>query len=261
MTVAKGRTGPVLDNPRWVNELFSSTQFAWVWLMLRIYLGVQWLEGGWHKLSEEPWTTTGFVIKGFWERAVAMPEPPGRAPIAYDWYREFLKFMLDHEMYELFGKLVAYGEVLVGIGLLVGCFTGIAAFFGAVMNWNFMLAGTASTNPVLGILAIALIVGWKTAGWWGLDRFVLPYVGAPWARGELFGGHRPMIEGEKSQPVLRYVEEWGRMLIAAGVAIYSLAYLQGAVQLIIFLFAVLLAATTGLGLAFVRGDKGIERTS
>jgi len=159
--------------------------------------------------------------------------------------------MLNNEMYEIFGKLVAYGEVLVGLGLLVGAFTGVAAFFGAVMNWNFMLAGTASTNPVLGLLAIGLMVAWKTAGWWGLDRFLLSYVGAPWERGALLDGHKLVIEGEQPHAPSRYVEEWVRMLVASGVAIYGLAYLDGGVQLIVFLLAALLAAATGLGMFFI----------
>ena len=34
----------VLRDPRWLTELFSSTKFAWVWLAVRIYLGMQWLQ-------------------------------------------------------------------------------------------------------------------------------------------------------------------------------------------------------------------------
>jgi len=46
---------------------------------------------------------------------------------------------LDAEAYSWFGKAVAYGELLVGVALVIGAFTGIAAFFGALMNWNFMI--------------------------------------------------------------------------------------------------------------------------
>jgi thiosulfate dehydrogenase [quinone] large subunit len=54
------------------------------------------------------------------------------------------------------------------------------------MNFNFMLAGTASTNPVLFLAAILLIMAWKVAGWWGLDRFLLPLLGTPWRPGRWF---------------------------------------------------------------------------
>ena len=80
------------------------------------------------------------------------------------------------------------GELLIGLALIVGAFTGIAAFFGGFMNWNFMMAGSASINPVLFTLSILLILAWKTAGWIGLDRFLLPALGTPWRRGRLFAG-------------------------------------------------------------------------
>ncbi|MDR7550885.1 MAG: hypothetical protein QN131_13255 [Armatimonadota bacterium] len=72
------------------------------------------------------------------------------------------------------------GELLVGVAIIVGAFVGIAAFFGGFMNWNFMVAGTASINPVLFTLSIVLMLAWKTAGWWGLDRWLLPRLGTPW---------------------------------------------------------------------------------
>ena len=76
--------------------------------------------------------------------------------------------------------MVAYGELLVGLGLIVGLLTGIAAFFGALMNVSFLLAGTLSTNPILFILATWLVLAWKVAGWYGLDRYALPKLGTPW---------------------------------------------------------------------------------
>ena len=88
--------------------------------------------------------------------------------------------LIDNEAYVWFGKLIAFGELLVGIGLIVGAFVGVAAFFGAAMNFNFLLAGTASTNPLMFLLAMLLIMAWKTAGYYGLDRFLLPLIGTPW---------------------------------------------------------------------------------
>lgn len=62
-----------------------------------------------------------------------------------------------------FAKLIVAGELLLGIALILGAFVGIAAFFASFMNWNFMMAGTANTNPVLFTLSILLILAWKTA--------------------------------------------------------------------------------------------------
>jgi thiosulfate dehydrogenase (quinone) large subunit len=131
----------------------------------------------------------------------AIPEE-GRPAITYDWYRDFLTFMLEREWYTWFGPLIAIGEVLVGIGLILGALTGIAAFFGLVMNMSFMLAGTASTNPVLGALAIFIILGWKVAGHWGIDRYLLPAIGAPWSPGWLARREKAVAEGGKRQPTV-----------------------------------------------------------
>ena len=76
---------------------------------------------------------------------------------------------------------MACGELLIGIALIVGAFVGIAAFFGAFMNWNFIMAGAASTNGMLLVVAILLILAWKTAGYFGADYFLLRWLGVPWS--------------------------------------------------------------------------------
>ena len=73
----------------------------------------------------------------------------------------------------------------IGLGLLFGVLTGLAAFFGAFMNMSFLLAGSASTNPVMFTLAIGLILAWKVAGYYGVDRYLLPALGVPWHPGAL----------------------------------------------------------------------------
>lgn len=160
--------------------LFSDVRFASFWLVVRVYVGWLWLSSGWGKVQNPAWTDTGEAILGFWKRAVAVPAPPARPAITFDWYRNFLQMLIDNEAHVWFGKLIAFGEVLVGIGLIVGAFVGVAAFFGAAMNFNFLLAGTASTNPVMFLLAMLLIMAWKTAGYYGLDRVLLPLLGTPW---------------------------------------------------------------------------------
>ncbi|MBI4276912.1 MAG: DoxX family membrane protein [Armatimonadetes bacterium] len=177
----------VLEDPPIARFLFNGTTMAWVWLIARLYLGYMWIDAALHKVNDPSWVQTGLALKGFWLRAVAIPKPPARPPISFPWYREFLQYMLDIQAYTWFGKLVAYGELLIGIALVLGVLTGFAAFFGAFMNFNFMLAGTASTNPVLFLIAILLILAWKTAGYVGVDRYLLPLLGTPWQPGRIFG--------------------------------------------------------------------------
>lgn len=179
-------TAVQFDDPPFVKALFGSTAWSWLWLIVRLYVAYRWLTSGIGKLSNPAWTQTGAALKGFWTNAVRVPDLPARPPISFDWYRSFLEALLAGNHYVWFSKLVVAGEILIGVALLLGLFTGIAALFGAFMNWNFMMAGTASINPVLFPLAILLVLAWKTAGWWGLDRWVLPALGTPWRPGKVF---------------------------------------------------------------------------
>ena len=176
-----------LRDPGVIRLVFSNTWLAPLWLLARLYLGYQWLLAGSHKVwGEGRWIAVdgpdGLALSGFWERAIAVPEA-GRPPIVFDWYRGFLTFMVDNEWYTWFSWIIALGEVTVGIALIVGAFTGFAALGGAFMNFNFMLAGAASTNPVLFVIALLVAFGWKTAGWIGVDRWLLPALGTPWQPG------------------------------------------------------------------------------
>lgn len=175
-----------IKDPQIAHLLFNDSRIAAFWLGVRLYVGYEWLAAGVHKVTDPAWMNGGTALKGFWTRVIAQPAPPARAPITYDWYRDFLSFLLGNQGYTWFAPLVAVGEVLVGVGLIVGCLVGFAAFFGALMNFNFMLAGSASTNPVLFALAVALILAWKVAGYYGVDRYLLPVLGAPWSPGKLF---------------------------------------------------------------------------
>jgi len=182
--IVKTRRGVVIEDPLIAKFLFSDTRFAPVWTVIRVLLGFAWLQAGLGKIGEPGWMVTGESLLGFWTRAVAIPET-GRPPISFDWYRSFLQSMIDAGSYVWFAKLIAVGEVLVGMGLIVGAFVGIAAFFAALMNWNFIMAGSASSNGLLLVGAILLILAWKTAGYYGADYFLLPRLGTPWKRRSL----------------------------------------------------------------------------
>jgi thiosulfate dehydrogenase [quinone] large subunit len=174
----------VVNEPLFARKLFSEVgAVSIVWLLLRLWLGWEWISAGWGKITgtgAHPWGPESLL--GFWQRAVAIPQPPARPAIVYDWYRAFLELLINIKAESWMASLVAWGEFLVGIAIILGIFVGIAAMFGAFMNMNFMLAGSASTNPVLLLAAILLMLAWKTAGWWGLDRWLLPRLGTPWSK-------------------------------------------------------------------------------
>ena len=194
----------LIPDPPLARMLFSTTTFAWLWALVRIYLGYQWLTAGWHKITGGGWIDGGTALKGFWAKAAAIPAAPAKPAITYDWYRAFIQFMLDNGWYSWFASLVAFGEFMIGVALIVGAFVGIAAFFGALLNWNFIMAGAASTNPVLLMLGIVLILAWKVGGWYGLDRFLLPIIGTPWTpRGE----HAPPVRPQPAPSVVTPAQE------------------------------------------------------
>ena len=178
------RTGQTFSDPPFAKALFSQPDWAWVWLVARFWLGAQWIQAATEKITNPGWMSTGAALKGFWAQSIVVPDK-GRPPITYGWYRAFIEYMYNHGHYVWFAKLVVIGELAVGIALILGAFVGIAALMGALMNFNFMLAGSASTNPVLFGVAVLLVMGWKTAGWFGLDRWLLPAVGTPWQPGNL----------------------------------------------------------------------------
>lgn len=174
------RTGQIDDPVTW-KLLLGNAFFSILWMPVRFFVGQEWLVAGEHKVRDDAWMDSGTALQGYWERAVAIPEQ-GRPAITYGWFRDFLDYMLRNEWYTWFAKLVAVGEVLIGLGLIVGALVGVAAVFGTVMNFNFQLAGSASTNPVLFGLSVFLVLAWKVAGWWGIDRWLLPMLGTPWSR-------------------------------------------------------------------------------
>jgi thiosulfate dehydrogenase [quinone] large subunit len=179
--LVKTSSGRIIEDPPLARFLFSDTRLSALWTVIRVLIGYAWITAGLHKLGDAGWMVTGASLQGYWANAVAIPAN-GHAAITFDWYRAFIQGMLDSGSYVWFAKLIALGEFAVGLGLIVGGFVGIAAFFAALMNWSYIMAGSTSTNPLLLIGAIVLILAWKTAGYYGLDFFLLPRLGTPWSR-------------------------------------------------------------------------------
>ncbi|MEO8065836.1 MAG: DoxX family protein [Candidatus Doudnabacteria bacterium] len=173
------------SEPPWARFLFADTRMSWLWLVVRVYVGYEWWIAGWDKFNNPVWVgpQAGTAITGFLNGA--LQKTTGAHPDVSGWYSSFIsEFALHHTV--LFSYIVTYGELLVGAALILGVFTGIAAFFGTFMNLNYLFAGTVSTNPVLLLLQLFLILAWRTAGWYGLDRYLLPMLGTPWQKGTVF---------------------------------------------------------------------------
>jgi len=190
--------------------LFADTRMAWLWLIVRVYVGWQWLVAGIDKLtgySIDPgtfgthagnsWIFTshpGAALSGFLNGALA--QTSGAHPAVQGWYGWFVQHIALPGA-GVFTYFVTFGEILVGIGLIFGVLTGIAAFFGLFMNLNFLLAGAVSINPIIGGLALFLVLAWRVAGYYGVDRYLLPLLGTPWT-GSL--AKKPKASGTVTPP-------------------------------------------------------------
>jgi thiosulfate dehydrogenase [quinone] large subunit len=189
-----GATIVEVEGPAFTRFLFSNTRAGLLWLPIRLFVGFSFLEAGLHKLFPAGkaigagWLDGGNALLGYWTNAVAIPEAPARPAITFEWYRDFLNLLIANHAQTWFAYLIVFGELAVGLGLIFGVLTGFAAFFGAFMNMSFLLAGSASTNPVLFTLGIGLILAWRVAGYYGLDRYLLPMLGVPW-HAKVSGGY------------------------------------------------------------------------
>jgi thiosulfate dehydrogenase [quinone] large subunit len=224
------------DEPPVARTLFASTKFAWLWLILRLYLGWEWFVAGWGKTfggnitwkvwnwGDDQYSLTGNANCGWVRSCVVEGQPVARGAavqgfaagavenskgphpdVAYSWYVNFLEWVRDHA-YSWLGPLVAIGELVVGVLLIIGLFTGIAAALGATMNFSYIFAGTAGVNPLYIIISGILILAWRVAGWYGLDRWVLRKLGTPWQPGTAFTrdtsppAERPLDEVDAPAP-------------------------------------------------------------
>lgn len=174
-----------IPEPKLSRFFFADTKMSWLWLIIRVYVGWQWLVAGWEKVTNPVWFggTAGGALHGF--LLGALSKTSGAHPDVGGWYAAFINSTVLPNA-NAFSNMVAVGELLVGIALILGAFTGIAAFFGAFMNMNYLFAGTVSVNPLLFVLQLFLILAWRVAGFYGLDMYLLPILGTPWEKGKIF---------------------------------------------------------------------------
>lgn len=215
----RGAPPAYIEEPHISRWLFGSSKAAVVWLLARLWLGWEWLQAGWTKVfggnitwrfwnwgdkaysligdGNVGWVRSGTVggrrlgvgdaVAAFADRGIKGADGP-HPDVAYSWYVRFLEWIRD-TAHPFLGPLVAVGEVVIGIALIVGLFTGIAAFLGSVLNFSFVFAGTAGVNPAMLLVSGLLILAWRNAGWYGLDRFALTRLSTPWHRAEAAPPH------------------------------------------------------------------------
>jgi thiosulfate dehydrogenase (quinone) large subunit len=177
-------------NLRIADWLFRSKAAAIIWLVARLWLGYEWLNAGYQKLwgSEKAafWTGGGAGVKGFATAGVT-GSATGKSGASYGWWAGFLhNFVIPNASW--IAKIVTLSELVIGALLILGLFTGAAAFAGIGFNIIYMFSGSAGVNPAYAIVSVFLILAWRNAGYFGLDRFALPAVRDLFHRGHHHGG-------------------------------------------------------------------------
>ncbi|MBX6352412.1 MAG: DoxX family protein [Thermoflavifilum sp.] len=166
-----------------VGWLRHNVYARWLLTVLRVWVGAEWIRASLEKIGSPVWTgnKAGVAISGFLGNAVKLST--GAHAEVQGWYASFIQgFALPHAV--LFSYVISYGELLVGIGLVLGCLTTAAAFFGAVMNVAYLLAGTSSTNPNMLIWEALLMVAGFNAAAIGVDRWLIPMLRHLFRRGQ-----------------------------------------------------------------------------
>lgn len=161
----------------------NSKWMAALWTVLRVWLGVQWIQAGWHKVVD------GFDASGFLYGAIE--KSTGDMPAVSSWYAGFLENAALPNV-QVINVLIPWGELLVGIALIVGVLTVPALIAGAFMNLNFLWAGTISTNPTLLLAAVVLLFAAKGAMYYGGDRYLVPVLAKKWAEWKQQHPRKPM---------------------------------------------------------------------
>ncbi|HTS88558.1 MAG TPA: TQO small subunit DoxD [Gemmatimonadales bacterium] len=150
------------------------------WLaVLRIVVGIWFVKALWSKMA---FVLLGgfFPFIGASPRWVAtMPDlvtkQAAQNPLL--WYKGFLEqTVLTHSA--LFAQFTAWGEVLVGLSLVLGCLAGLGALGGLWLSVNYGLASAHMSSAALGfhyMLVICMVVLFfaRSGRAWGLDAWIV----------------------------------------------------------------------------------------
>jgi len=189
-----------LEEPGFARWLFNSTGAAWIWLVVRVYFGYEWLHAGWEKITgtsggfwtwhvaftNDSWLKSGKPLAVFTQYALSGAAQGPHSAVNYGWYAAFLRWLGHPGPSGFFAFVIAISEVVIGLALILGLFVGVAAFLAGMLTMSFGLAGVAGVNPVFFMAEIVLILAWRNAGYYGLDRYALPALGTPWHKGKMF---------------------------------------------------------------------------
>ena len=149
------------------------------YLAARLYVGWEFLDAGWLKATSGWYTHhagTG-EVQGILSGAIAQSKASAKDP--FPPVSHWFAYLADHVFIphaHLISYLVVTGEMAVGVGLVLGLFLRLSAFFGITLNALFLFAGAlgAGLNPEMVILGFVVMTGASAAVYAAsVDRYAL----------------------------------------------------------------------------------------
>src|SRR4030042_2994982 len=83
-----------VTDPPFAVTLFGDWRWAWIWLIIRLYVGYEWLVAGWDKIINPAWvgSQAGKALSGFLNNSISLTS--GVHPTVQGWYAAFLKAVI-----------------------------------------------------------------------------------------------------------------------------------------------------------------------
>ncbi|MBC1538023.1 DoxX family protein [Listeria seeligeri] len=127
--------------------------------IIRVGLGISWFQEGWFKIQAH------FDISGLVPSVIGNTDSP-------EWYKVFMENVVAPNT-ALFNILIPWGELLVGLGLIVGILTLPALIAGIFMGINYWLADMIYIYPLQLAVGFLLILCIKPARYFSLTNLYL----------------------------------------------------------------------------------------
>jgi len=161
----------VFGNP---SERTTPRVFAWLrenkyatvaWLAVRVWIGIMWIQAGWSKVfgAENPSFLhhNGAGVAGFASGPNA----------AYSWWASIMhSFVVPNASW--IAVIVAFGELAIGLGLVVGFLTRTAALASLLLLFTYVMSGTASVTAFYALCALIVLATWRTSTWISVDGLI-----------------------------------------------------------------------------------------
>jgi len=151
--------------PGFVGWLRESKYASVAWLAVRVWVGIMWMQAGiakvWGAENSAFLHNNGAGVAGF----------AGHGTPAYSWWGSVMhSFVVPNASW--IALIVAFGELAIGLGLVVGFLTRTAAIASLLLLFTYVMSGTASVCAFYALCAIIVLATWRTSTWIGVDGVI-----------------------------------------------------------------------------------------